>query len=620
MSGGYAGKIINVDLTRSKVEIRELDMADARKYIGGVGLAARIIWESTNAETEPFSPENPLIFMAGPLTGTSAPSNSRFSVAAISPLTGIWGEAHSGGSWAYQLKHAGFDGVVFEGRSEKPVYLWVHDGAAELRDAGHVWGKLVYESSDTLQKETDARASVATIGPAGEKLVRIAGIITEGRIGRAAARCGLGAVMGDKNLKAVVVRGTQGLNVHSRAELKESVNSWYQVHETKAIEIKDEEAKKAHERAFVERYWQRGMASIKNFLEGEFLEFPYKYSDAKHTGVNYFCPACRFSSSECCLIEGRRRNLAESMVPIGARCLIHDMDALQEALDLCQEYGIDAISAGGVLAFAIEAFENGLLTEDDTEGIKLAWGDAEAMLRMLHKIVRREGFGWWLGEGSKRAAEHLGGKAPEYAIHVKGLEIPAHDPRSSNSLALEYATASRGADHLSGFMAIFPYFSPELGRNPESDLLENRFKVEGKAEEVANSQDYMCLLDSLVICKQLLWHGLQPSELLNWLNLTTGLNMDIREFLKCGERIFNLKRLINVRRGVSSKDDLLHPRLMTHPRGGTSDAAVNLPPVGEMLSRYYAYRGWTAEGIPSDEKLAELGLPQLPKVRAARSA
>ncbi|MDI7258821.1 MAG: aldehyde ferredoxin oxidoreductase family protein [Thermodesulfobacteriota bacterium] len=609
MNGGYAGKILQVDLTRGKISTRDLEEKEVREYIGGGGLATRILWDKTTRATEPFSPENPLMFMVGPLTGTKVPTNSHYSVTAISPLTGIFGDARSGGSWAYQLKHAGFDGVIFEGKSEEPVYLWIHDGEAELRDAKSVWGKGVFATDETLLKETDKRASVAAIGPAGEKLVRIACIINDGTAGRAAARCGLGAVMGSKKLKAVVVRGTKAPQIYSNDKLNESIKQFVGMSRMNSKEGENLKQFMAHRQA----HWQKGRISIQNFLAGDFPGFQEKIVAMMLSGDKYFCRTCTTSSHECHMVNGRRRQVLESMVPLGSQCLIDDVEVLQEAYDLCQDYGMDSISTGGVMAFAIEAFEKGLVTERETEGIALRWGDARSMLRMVRKIGEREGFGEVLGEGVKRAAQHLGGLASEYAIHIKGLELPLHDPRSSNTIALEYATASRGADHVSAYAIADRYISPELGILEDRSTLENRFKVEGQAESVSKMQDYMCLFNSLILCiflcrVQYGTVGAQPSLLADWIRFVTGWDMDSKELLKAGERIFNLQRLFNVRLGMSRKDDTLPPRILTHKRGGKTDAAENLPPLGEMLNRYYKYRGWTEEGIPTAQKIAELGL------------
>ena len=611
MKGGYAGKLLWVDLTKGKINIRDLKEKDARKYIGGVGLAAKILWDKTTATTDPFSPENPLIFMLGPLNGTKVPSNSRYTVVAISPLTNVFGQAHSGGTLGYQLKRAGFDGVIIQGRSETPVYLWVNNGKAELRDAGAVWGKGLYETSDILQGETHPKACVAGIGPAGEKLVRIAAIMSDGRDGRAAARCGLGAVMGSKNLKAVVVRGTKAPKVYDAEGLSKSIKAFHKKTRVNMCEEERMDRFVKHRKAHA----QSGRISTKNFLGGEFPGFSEKLTEWMIKGDAYYCPTCITSSHECHMINGVRRQVLESFIPLGSNCLIDDMETLQEAFDVCQDYGMDSISTGGVMAFAIEAFEKGIITEKDTDGIKLGYGKAKALLQMVKKIAERDGFGKLLGEGVKRAAEQIGGLAKEYALHIKGLEIPAHDPRTSNIMALEYATESRGADHMSAYGISDRFIMPELGVVEDRSTPENRFKVEGQAEITANLQNYMCVFNSLAICIFLCrvrygTVGADPSTTAEWVSLATGWDMDSTELLKAGERIVNLKRLFNVRRGMSRKDDMLPPRMMTHKIGGTVLAANHLPNLGELLNQYYIYRGWREDGIPTEEKLAELDLPK----------
>ncbi len=603
MLGGYVGKILWVDLTSEKMEVEHLDEKMARKYLGGHGFAAKILGEKTTLTTEPLSPENPLIFVTGPLTGI-VPSSSRYGVAALSPLTNAVGQAHSGGTWADELKRSGFDGIVFTGKAKKPVYLWVNHGEAKILDAGHVWGKDTWEADEILRGETDQRGSVACIGQAGERLVRIACVMNDGRASRAAARCGLGAVMGSKNLKAVVVKGISRAKVNDQQRLSESIKK----HLNRVI-LTPEEAKEEHI-AYRQTHWRRGRANIKNWLDGDFDGFLEKLTEVRAAGEPYHCRGCtRSTCSESMMVGGRRRQVYESIVPLGSQCLIDDVEALQEAFDLCNRYGLDSISMGGVTSFAIEAFEKGLISLSDTGGIAMTWGNAKSMVEMVRKVGEREGFGEILGEGVKRAAEHIGGFAAEYAIHVKGLELAGHDPRSNNSMALEYATCNFGPSHMSARAAWLNHYFSELGLSPGQDeLLERRFAVEGQAETTSKLQDFVSTINALIICC-LLGRERKISHLIEWFNLTTGWDMDLKEFLMIGERIFNLKRAFNVRRGISRKDDTLPARILTKKRG-TGGAAESLPFLGLMLSDYYAYRGWSEEGIPRKEKLAELGLTE----------
>ncbi len=610
MLKGYNGKIVRADLTTGEISYENIDEETARKYIGGVGLAAKIVWDETTANTEPMSPESPLIFTTGPLTGSIVPSTSRYIVAGLSPLTGIWGQAHSGGNWADELRHAGFDGVVVTGESKQPVYLWLHNGKAEIRDAGHLWGKDTYELPELLKEETDGKASTACIGPSGERLVRIACIMNDGKIGRAAARCGLGALMGSKKLKAIVARGTLPISVYDEEKLKESVRKIYDIYPVR----KEEDVIEEHVAQF-KKFLSVGGVPVKNWREGTF-EGGYKLAEELRKAKPLYCRRCPYDDMESYLTaDGERHMVWEAWAPLGTNCLIDNAEALQQAYTLCNKYGLDTISTGGVISFAMECFEKGLITKADTDGIELTWGNHEAMVEMVRKIGEREGFGELLGDGVKRAAERIGGTAIEYAIHVKGLEFPAHDPRAAMSRAVNYATASIGAAHIEATGASFienytegtePVSSPDLGYPVQL----NRFTTEGKGILAAKTQDYGCMIDSLTVCAFLsMMRHVSPSHFVELLNGATGWDMDLNEFMLTGERIFNLKRMVSVRRGISRKDDTLPPRILTHKRG-TGGAADSLPFLGAMLSEYYSYRGWSEEGIPTKEKLTQLGLKE----------
>jgi len=610
--GGYAGKILRVDLSKGKILHWTVDKPLLRKFIGGSGLAAKILFDETNPSIDPFDPENLLIFMTGPVTATRVPLSGRYQVVSKSPLTGIYGESDSGGSWGPELKKAGFDGIIISGQSSKPVYLWISDGDAEIRDADHIWGMDTYETDQAVKDETDKRAVVSCIGPAGERLARIAGIINDGKHGRAAARCGLGAVMGSKRLKAVSVRGTGKINVADLEALEESVREI-------APSIV-ERAKGMHENGTsggMTTIEYLGDLPIKNWLLGSWEEGAERLSGQTMTRTilsgRYYCSGCiigcgrevSFESEEYGKVEGAGPEY-ETLAMLGANCLVDDLKAVAKANELCNRYGLDTISTGAAIAFAIEAYEHGLITDEKTGGIRLSWGDADAMLSMVEKIGKREdGLGWLLGEGVKRASEKIGGLSAEFAIHVKGLELPAHDPRAYYSQGLSYATSNRGACHLQSLSHIFErsVTLPDLGF-PE---IQERHSLNRKDELVTKAQNLMCMFDSLKVCKFILFGGVKPSILVEWLNLVTGWSMDLKEFMQIGERIFNLKRLFNVREGISRKDDSLPPRILIHKRG-EGGSADNLPPLGEMLSRYYHYRGWDELGIPSEEKIKELGL------------
>ncbi len=611
MLKGYTGKIAYVDLTTGKISYEPLDEDMARKYIGGAGLAAKILWDETTRQTEAISPENRLILMTGPLTGTMVPSSCRYILAGISPLTNIWGKASSGGSVADELRHAGFDGVVVKGQSSRPVYLWLHNQKAEIRDAGHIWGKDTYEVTDLIRKETHEKAGVACIGPAGERLVKFAGVINDGREGKAAARCGLGALMGAKKLKAIVARGTLPLSFYDEEKLRASVQ---------AI-LRSDPPKKHPEmgsrESSVELLYSTGRVPLKNWSEGTFEPGkvyckPIPVMDSK----DWYCKHCPYGCSHNFVSEvGERYAPWEAWAPLGTNCLIANREAVQRAFSLCQRYGLDSISTGAVIAFAMECFEKGLITKNDTDGIELTWGNHEAMIEMVRKIGEREGFGELLGEGVRRAAERIGGIASEYAMHVKGLEVAAHNPRTTPTWALRYATGTIGAAHME------PQGAEELegvGRRPFATcpelgypVLLERFEEKGKGVLTAKTQNLGVLLDSLTICifRRLGGEVMRPSLYLDLLNSVTGLDMPLDEFMLTGERIFNLIRMFSVRSGISRKDDILPLRFLTHKltTGGTQGY---IPHLGLMLNEYYSFRGWSEEGIPTRERLIKLGLEE----------
>ena len=610
MPKGYRAKILRLYLSGGGMEFEYFDEQTARKYIGGVGLAAKILWDETTSRTAPLSSDSELIFMTGPLTGSIMPKSSRYIVAGISPLTGIWGQAHAGGSFADELKHAGIDGIVVRGRANKPVYLWINDGKPEIRDAAHIWGKDTWETSDILQKETDTRASVACIGVAGEKLVKIAGIMNDGRQGRAAARCGLGALMGSKRLKAIVARGTRPIRVYDEDRFKEGVRPILSYCQPRPVE-----ARLAGDMHVFKSFFTYGRVPVKNWSEGSFNE-GLVYTETMREAEPLHCAHCPNSCLESYKLKtGERHMVWEAWGPLGTNCLIANAEVVQLAYTLCNRYGLDTISAGAIMAFAMECYEHGLITREDTGGVELTWGNHQAMMDILKMIGEREGIGELLGEGVRIAAERIGGNAHEYAMHVKGLEFPAHEPRALASHALGYATGSIGAAHmepigadgLENWMEVAdPRTSPELG----FPAAMRRFDTAGKGRLVARTQDFSAVLDSITVCLFLsIAHSVGPSHYVRLLNSATGWDMDADELMLTGERITNLKRMFSVRRGISGKDDTLPARVLTQrlSSGGTRG---NLFDLGAMLDEYYSVRGWNEDGIPTPEKLGELGLEE----------
>ncbi|BAF58675.1 MAG: aldehyde ferredoxin oxidoreductase family protein [Pelotomaculum sp.] len=603
-------KVLWLDLERREKRVEKIACRDLRKWVGGSGLGAKTVYENVLPSTDPLDGRNILGFFTGPLTGTMVPSSGRHCVVGRSPLTGIWGEASVGGRWGRMLRRSGYDALVLQGRAEKPVYIWINDGEVEIRDAHSLWGLDTYECAPALKELTGEKAEVCAIGPAGEKMVKIAGIFTDGEDGRAAARCGLGAVMGAKRVKAVAVHGQRELPVGDPAGLKEDLKPVI-----KRIQERTRVLGQFGTAGLVIPCEQLGDFPVRNWAWGRWEEGALKISGQKMaeellTG-RYRCAGCPVGCGRrISITKGPYRGVKgggpeyETLGLMGGSCLIDDLEAISYANELCNRYGIDTIDAGNLIAFAIEAFERGILNEEWTGGLKLRWGDPEVLIEMIRRIAGREGkLGSLLAEGFPAVKRSFGGEALEFAAEVKGLGFPAHDPRAYNSIALGYATANRGACHLEAFSHIFErnVAMPEIGIH----AVEDRFAVEGKGRLVAEAQNLMAVMDSLAACKFLLFGGVGLTELTGWLNRVTGFDYTVEELVRCGERIFNLKRLFNLSCGVGRKDDRLPERILKQKRNA-GGAADNLPPLEAMLKEYYSYRGWSDEGVPLPFKIKEL--------------
>lgn len=607
---GYAGKVLNVNLERKETSSIQLDEKIARLFLGGGGISAKLM-EKMDWSVDPFNPQNLLIFSLGPLTGVPAPFCSRYVVSAKSPLTNLWGEAHASGYWGPELKFAGWDAIIVEGRSEKPVYLLIQDEKVEICDAIEIWGKDTFETEECLQKSLGGKGiRIASIGPAGEKKSRIASIINDH--GRVAARSGMGGVMGSKNLKAIAIQGSERPHLAKPEEFKTYVKELTQI------------ILKAPARETLRKYGtdggmmafhETGDVPIKNWRLGKWEDGCYKVSGYYMTeNILKDIYACRMCPIGCGrIVEIKEGPYAmsgkgpefETAAGFGPLCMNDNIEVVAKANDICNRYGMDTISTSMAIALAMECFEKGLITERDTDGIDLTWGSGEAIIKMVEKMGRREGFGEVLADGSLRAAKQIGKGSEDFAIHVKGQELALHDPRAFFSWAVAYATAHRGACHI-----LAPTYwiergltFPELGYEKQLD----RFEVEGKGVWVKVFQDFCEVLESLVMCKFSLYGNVRANHVLDLINLTTGWDMDLKEMLQIGERGFNLKRMINVRLGVTAKDDTLPKRLLTEPtmEGG---AQGRIPPLDPMLKEYYFERGWDENGIPTELTLKKLGL------------
>ena len=608
---GYMGRVIRVDLTTGSFKNEIFPEEILRKYIGGSGLGTKILIDETDQFTDPLGPENRLIFMTGPVVGTKVFDSGRHHVVTKSPLTGIFGESSSGGTFGPGLRHAGFDGIIFVGKAAKPVYLFLDSGNVEIRDAAHLWGLDTYEVDEVLKKELGNNIVTASIGQAGERLVKFAAIMNDGVDGRAAGRTGVGAVMGSKLLKAIVVKGELEVPVADQATLDSLVKQWA------GIVAKNTSWAKDGTSNGLEGSEAIGNLPIKNWSQGNFegaktISGPYMSKTILTS--RYYCKRCVIGCGRTVEVkEGKYKSIEgggpeyETLGQFGSNCLVDNIEAVAKANELCNRYGLDTISTGAVISFSMEAFERGIITKEMTEGLEIKWGDADIMLDLVTKIALRQGIGNLLSEGTANVAKTLGGLAPEFAVHVKGLDFPAHDPRNAVGTGLQFATSARGACHLSSFTHDFENGCafPELGYDKSPD----RWETEGKGEFIAKFQNVMGMFDSLVFCKFIVY-GLGDSiikTMVEFTNSVTGWDMTFDEFMETGERIFNLKRMYNAKHGISRKDDVLPPRIDRHRRG-TGGAAENLPKLGYMLTDYYKYRGWDEFGIPTQETLKRLEL------------
>ncbi len=609
---GYNGVLLQVDLSSRRMVKRPITADLAERCIGGVGFAAALLHEMLPAATDPLAPEAPLFFMTGPLTGTMVPWSGRHCVAGLSPLTGIWGEAFAGGTWAAALKKAGIDGLIITGRSEQPVFLKIADGSATIEDATALQGLDTIATEAAIRKRCGDAFRIAAIGPAGERLVRFACIMSDGPAARAAGRCGLGASMGSKNLKALAVAGAGPVAVARPDLLSRSIRDFL------PPMIKSPEHCRAKAASVFTMFVRDGRHGVNNWRDGELPGFEEamlkEICDHAVHERPYQCAGCPTGCVESNVdAGGRRLNVWESLAPLGSQCGITDMATVQQAYDLCNRQGIDSISAGGVLSFAMECFSEGLITLKDTDGIALNFGNGRAALAMLEKICRLEGFGAVLAGGVRKAAARIGKGAERFAIEVKGLEAPAHDPRAHNFLALAYATDTRGANHTGAA-------DPGTDGFDLMDMQAVRFEASGTGQTVARGQNYATVLNSLVLCAfshagyaQYYsadgFSGVTARQVVEWLNLATGMEHDFASLMLAGERIYNLKHLVNLRQGFGASADRLHERF-SKSRRGHGPAADHLPPVEAMLADYYAARGWQADAMLTEEKIRELGIMQ----------
>ena len=652
---GYTGKILWVDLTTRELREEEVPTELYQKFLGGYGLGVKYLYERLKPGVDPLGPDNILGFTTGPLNHTGALGCGRYTVVAKSPLTGTWGDANSGGYLAPALKSTGYDAIFFTGKSPKPVYLYLGNGSKELRDAGHLWGKDTNETEDQICQELgDNQLKIASIGPAGEKLSLISCIINDK--GRAAARSGLGAVMGSKNLKALAVRGKEKTTIADEGRLKELNKMIREQLALRPTKFQDFLAKilkpllplmirlkvplpppdvKAVNQLFHD-YGTAGLtavscemqdAPLKNWLGVAYQDFSMAKKSSKISDDNVIkYQVKKFACANCIVAcggimevkEGRyalphgHKPEYETLASFGAMCLNDNVESIIMANDLCNRYGFDTISAGVTVAFAIECFEKGALSKAQADGLELTWGNHEAVIQLLKRMGERDGIGDIFADGVRVAAQKIGKGSEQYAIHVAGQELPMHDPRLSPSFATTYCADPTPARHTQGGAAFFEmgFLKPDFYARYNIPEIK-RYDYENKGKLHTLQSNYMHVINCAGMC---LFYPLmyQDLPLVEMINAVTGWNLTFDDALKIGNRIHTLRHCFNLREGLLPKDFQLPPRAAGVPpltAGSIKGITVD---VNTLTKNFYLEKGWDPiSGIPSEEALQELDLKEL---------
>jgi aldehyde:ferredoxin oxidoreductase len=569
-----------------------------------------LLLDNSKPGTDPFSPENPLVLATGPLSGTIAPTGGNgHAFVSKSPLTNGLGEAKAHGFFGAELKRSGYDAVIFEKRSEKPVYTWIDDDNIQFMDASHLWGKSPQETEDMIREDLgDYYIRIAAIGMGGEKLSRVACIMNDRT--RAAGRTGMGAVMGSKNLKAIAVRGTKDVTVAKPVEFIEFVKMLHERMKGPATS----KYRTLGTPLNVLVHNSLGALPTRNFTNAVFEgaeNISGEYLNERFVAKIDGCATCAMRCEHIAVVpEGPYKGTTtrveyEPLWAFGPHCGVDKLDAIIKAMDLCNYYGLDNLSTGNIVGFAMDCYKHGILTKEDTDEVDLHFGNPEAVVEMVHKIGKREGLGDILAEGVMRASEKIGKGAEKYANHIKGLEMTGYDIRGLKTTAMGFAVSFRGADHNR---------HGAYGFDLKGKV--DRFKVEkGRAKLVIPIEDLYAVIDSLIVCKfsrGTYYKGFE--DLANYYTLVTGIEITAEELRKAGKRINNLGRLFNIREGFTRKDDHLPPKVMSTPIPDdtvSKGSYITQKELDFMLDDYYSHRGWTREGVPTLEKLKELGLEDL---------
>lgn len=595
---GYANNILIVDLTKNIISRERLTPEKQKMLLGGKGFGIYYLYKDLPAKIDPVSSENEIIFSVGPLTGTNAPTAGRFSVTTKSPATGTYMDAYCGGFLGQTIKFAGYDAIVIRGRAKQPVYLFVDNDKVEIRDAAEIWGKKVQETNRFFKENCGKDFQTAVIGPAGERLSRISGIFSGLRT---AGRGGGGAVMGSKNLKAIAIRGTGEVKVFDKKEFEEAV--WI-AHRALRMSSQIKRLKETGTDNILKLVNAAGALPTRNFQLGQFSEAEevagekWRKEFWKRDIACYGCPiACSkiaYSQKYKITIDGPDY---ETIYALGTNCGVYDRDAIVYANYLCDDYGIDTISTGNIIAFVMELYEKGMIGKEQLDGIEAKWGSGEALVQLTEKMAKGEGIGELLEKGVREISKHFPG-SEDFAMHVKGLEMPGYLPRAAKGIALSYAISERGACHLRG--------------SPLTEILGGAepLKVEGKAALFKSNQLDSTVVNTLILC-YFVKFGMTLKEIFQMVNPCTGFDFQHpRDLEEAAERIINITRLFNLREGFSAKDDRLPKRSLQEPlpAGPAKGEVVDL----DRLKRdYYQLMGWDENGVPKDETLKRLKIDEL---------
>jgi len=599
-------KAFNIDLSNGRISERPIDRKMEEDFIGGRGLGIRLLYELNKPGVDPLGPDNHLIFIVGPYTATQGAFTAFYNVTTKSPLTGTCSAAHSGGHFSPSLRRAGVDGLIISGKSPKPVYLYIEDGKIEIKDASALWGKDVFETTEALQA-LHPGSKCTVIGPSGEKLVRYAAIMNDNQ--RAAGRGGVGAVMGSKNLKAIVAKGSGEVPMADVEYLKSSFKTATATVKEKAV------AFATYGTPMVAGITGKaGVIPTRNFSSGWFPNYEKVTGDFMHKNGNFVrhmaCYRCPLHCSKVMRGLGEFESETEgpeyeTLALFGPNCGNDNVSAIIKANSICNRYGMDTISSADSIAYAIELYQKGYITGKDTGGIELKWGDPTTMVKLVEMTAKREGFGDFLAEGVKRMSERFDAKAKEFAIHVKGMEPPGYEPRGLTGMALAFATSPRGACHLRGTVYVAELFQGVIDRK----------KLRGKTPTVVDYQDAATVFDSMIICKFGARNAFGNSidNMLPLLKASAGIDIDGKKLREISKRIWTLERLFNVREGLSKKDDMLPERFYTEKidDGPSKDQILDKAEFIAELEDYYAARGWDKEGVPTKETIQSLGLSDL---------